>query len=86
MVAPVVLDVEVAVEALGQRDTASQRSFFSFLCPSSCAVLIPTPATQPTVSARPTLSVALISKWDHAYAANTRPTYCSGRKAYVTQR
>ncbi len=52
MVAPVVLDVEVAVAGLRQGDLG-QRSSESFLCPISWAVLMPTPPRTPTDNATP---------------------------------
>jgi hypothetical protein len=59
----------------------SQRSRLARLWPSSCAVLIATPLTTPTLSARPMLSTVLRLPLDQSQQANARPAYWIGMKA-----
>ena len=65
----------------------SQRSWLSFLCPSSWAVLMPIPPMQPIETAMPSLPKAdsgstpsRSGRAIHTKAA-TKPTYWIGRKA-----
>ena len=60
---------------------ANQRSCFSFLWPSSWAVLMPMPATMPMVSAMPTLSTTPYCGWLSSHAVQMKATYCIGMNA-----
>ena len=87
VVAAVVLDEEVAVAGLGERDLRQPAlACVARLWPSSCAVLIAIPLTIADREGEADLVDVERSPLAHSQQANTRPAYCSGMKTYVHQR
>ena len=86
VVAAVVLDVEVAVEALRQGDLGQPALVGLLLVAEPWAVLMPMPPIAPIEIARPTLSIVSSGSIpNHSVLASqtkapTKPTYWIGRK------